>query len=640
MRKHLAFVLAVAMLLTLVACNGNGGTTSSEPTPTDPNVTVPSYTYPSYTDPSYTYPSYTDPTYTYPSYTDPTYIDPNYTYPSFTYTDPFYTDPTYSEPTSTTPSERVPTSSSRPRTTYRPRTTGTVPGYVEPTQPSTPVATDPSQPAATDPTQPGVTDPTTPGEPAADHEEPVAGEVKWELQHSSVDETAEEMRQQILNMPDTIKPSADGVTYYVSFKGNDANDGLSPETAWRSTYRVGQLPSLIRDNSTLLFERGGVYRGQMQVRDGMSIGAYGNSALPKPQLYGGPKNFADESFWTQTDTPNVWKVDIGTANGKLIEHVGNIIFNHGEEYSSPGLCFAANELKKDFDYYHDIKNAVIYLYHSEGNPGGMYDSIEIAPRGAVLRRYERDTVAENVTIENLCIRYSCYGVSFATVENFKITGCEIGNIGGSMLPDFDLEKNNFVAGSEMVRYGNGIEFYGDQKSALVEYNWVYQCFDAGYTNQGGSLHENITVRNNLFEYSPYNIEAWTDPNGLIRNTVYENNILRFSGFGFGNYQRVGSSDEKTAHINNNCSRICKSENFVIRNNVFDTGKFGLISGVAYDGVNGPKYEGNTWIQQSKYPVLKAKMPGDEKISLQSGGSLAAMQAAILPIDPTAKIIYE
>ena len=56
--------------------------------------------------------------------------------------------------------------------------------------------------------------------------------ILWDEQHSSYDAKAEKKRLSIVNAKDTVKPIA-GKTYYVSYKGNDANDGRTPATAWR-----------------------------------------------------------------------------------------------------------------------------------------------------------------------------------------------------------------------------------------------------------------------------------------------------------------------------------------------------------------------------------------------------------------------
>ena len=62
-------------------------------------------------------------------------------------------------------------------------------------------------------------------------------------------EKAEQRKEAILNSPTEIVKANEfipgqtytGTAYYVSPNGNDANDGLSPETAWQNIYKVNSV---------------------------------------------------------------------------------------------------------------------------------------------------------------------------------------------------------------------------------------------------------------------------------------------------------------------------------------------------------------------------------------------------------------
>ena len=448
--------------------------------------------------------------------------------------------------------------------------------------------------------------------------------ILFDGQHSSYDNKAESKRQSILGAKDTVKAS--GTTYYVSYNGSDANDGLTPATAWRSTQRVGAAVIMMEKNCTVLFERGGVYRGTMLLRDGMTVGAYGSGS--KPQLYASLQNYADESLWKETSTANVWRIKL-----EGLSDVGNIIFDHGKACASAGKRLNLKAVTEDMSYYHDTNKGYLYLYMSKGNPGKLYSSIEIATNKHALGAYTPDATLENVTIENLCIKYTgAHGISFGSAKNVKITNCEIGYIGGSM------------QNGKKVRYGNGIEFYGDVEGALIENNWIYQCYDAGYTNQGaGNVQNNITVKGNLIEYCNYNIEVFISEKegGKVTNTSYESNILRFAGYGFGSYNRIGSDCSQTANIRNSLStQPC--QNFVIKNNVFDCSAYRLVNSGYVDGKNGPLFSGNTWIQNDNTKTACAvKYCKDGKVaSDQPAGDLATMKASVALVDKTATVIFE
>lgn len=418
-------------------------------------------------------------------------------------------------------------------------------------------------------------------------EKPYAGNaaILYNKQSSRFDGQSEKKRQEILNLKDTVKASAGGTTYYISPKGDDENAGTSKDKAWRTTKNLADHTAF-KAGDAVLFERGGVYRNvSFHVASGVSYGAYGTGV--KPNLYGSARNYADESLWEKTSEKNVWRIKIEEDT----PDVGNLVFDHGKGF---GLKMMANKLSVDFQFYHDAAKDYVYLYLTAGNPGKIYSDIEICARNNMLYAKAKSTV-ENVTIENLCLKYTgAHGIgiqSGSNTENKNITirGCEIGWIGGSLL-------------DRGARYGNGIEFNGWIDGALVEDNWIYQCYDTNYTNQGsGCYQKNITVKENLMEYSPYNIEVWTEKEigkGGMTNCAFKDNILRFAGYGWGTLNRVGSNTSVVGNISF-YDYVIPCENVLISGNIFDCSYRYLVS-IAYPNDTegrGPTIEGNTWNQK-------------------------------------------
>ena len=69
-----------------------------------------------------------------------------------------------------------------------------------------------------------------------------------------------------------------GRTYYVSGTGEDRNDGLSPERAWKSLAMVNG--AALRPGDRVLFRCGDVFRGQLRPSSGeisapVGYGSYG-----------------------------------------------------------------------------------------------------------------------------------------------------------------------------------------------------------------------------------------------------------------------------------------------------------------------------------------------------------------------------
>ena len=425
--------------------------------------------------------------------------------------------------------------------------------------------------------------------------------VLYNEQHSSIDATAEAKRLEVVNAPDTIKP--EGVTVYISYKGDDDNDGLTPETAFATA-----APLSYTDADVVLFERGGVYRGQVKLSSNTKYGAYGTGY--KPTIYSGEQNLADPDLWRQTSEPNIWAVRVGGATD-----IGNIIFDHGKQCGTKMLDTYKN-LTENFDFYHHLENGVLYLYYTEGNPAEDFDSIEVA-YGHLVRG---GLNAKNIVIENLCIKYAgLHGISFREgADNITIRGCEIGYIGGS------LDDTGYG------RLGNGIEFVNSYSNTLVENCWIYQCYDTGYTFQNCSgeyrLEDNMKVYNNLLEYSTMNIEIFTGkfeaakkPN--VTNISIKNNIIRFGGYGWGFKNRIGSNNLISSNINlykGNGNAKYSCTNFVIEDNIFDGSYYALLD-IGWPNVDGwgPTIRNNTYIQKNDNKQYAVWVKGTD--DTQNGG---------------------
>ncbi len=418
-------------------------------------------------------------------------------------------------------------------------------------------------------------------------EKPYTGNaaILYNKQTSRFDSQAEAKRQEILDLKDTVKATGNGTTYYISPTGDDDNAGTSKDQAWRTTKNLSDT-AMFKEGDAVLFERGGIYRNvHIILASGVSYGAYGTGT--KPNLYGSARNYADESLWEETTTENVWRIKVE----KDSPDVGNLVFDHGKGF---GLKMTNNKLTIDFQFYHDLSKDYVYLYLSKGNPGKLYSDIEICTKVTMLQ-VKPAAAVENVTIENLCIKYTgAHGIgiqSSATNENKNITirGCEIGWVGGSLL-------------KQGSRYGNGIEFNGWIDGALVEDNWIYQCYDTSYTNQGSNCYQkNITVKENLMEYSPYNIEVWTAQEigkGGMVNCSFVDNMLRFAGYGWGTLNRLGSNTSAVGNISF-YDYVIPCENVLISGNVFDCSYRYLVS-IAYPNDTegrGPTITGNVWNQK-------------------------------------------
>ncbi len=375
------------------------------------------------------------------------------------------------------------------------------------------------------------------------------------------DEEAEELRNQILSATDSLKQGTGWLnkTVYVAEDGNDSL--LNPGTSKDNPITINKLSSItLRSGDLVLFKRGDTFRLSEEIRpvDGVSYGAYGEG--DKPKLLGSLKNYANES-WT-TDDNIIWKVYLGTSEA------AQVVFNDGEwvGYLKPTL----DEVVNDGDFYYDTTEMVLYLYLNQINPAKYFDSIEIATTMRAFNKHG-DTETNDNNFQNLCFKYFTFGaMNLSFTDNVQITNCEMGWLGGK------LKSNG-------TRYGNAIQLWRHSNNTTVSNNYIYQVFDAAITFQGSHDNDytNLTFNDNLIEYCSMNFEFWgnskneaTDTSADYYTTMYniafEDNILRFGGYGYAGMQRTTQENQAMVLCWNTEYNEDQIQDFTIKNNIFDT----------------------------------------------------------------------
>ena len=416
-----------------------------------------------------------------------------------------------------------------------------------------------------------------------------------------IDRRAERMMRRVQNSKDKLHPA--GRIYYVAQSGDDANDGLSPERALRTIAKVNSLE--LNPSDGVLFRRGDMWRGKINTRKGVTYAAYGEGE--KPRIYGSPYDAAVVGEWIETATPNVYMY-----SEELSDDVGTLVFNHGESnaikilkvYHTDGTTtnvytgelFAGGcDLRRDLDFFHDYRDEKrLYLCSMEGNPSERFESIELLTRGNIIN------ATDNVHIDNLCLMYGgSHGIGSGTTKSLRVTNCEIGWIGGSMLMPAPPK------GGRDARYGNGVEIYGGCGEFVVDNCYIYQCYDAGITNQNqdnvsdsSRTMRNVMFTNNLVEHCEMSIEYYLGAQmkpteSIIENFLIEGNILRLAGYGWGDQHPEPAWG---AHLKSWWLHQNKAYNFIIRNNIFDRSDANLVNVVAGDAEWLPEMEGNIYVQ--------------------------------------------
>ncbi|MFA6561767.1 MAG: hypothetical protein WCV00_07635 [Verrucomicrobiia bacterium] len=269
--------------------------------------------------------------------------------------------------------------------------------------------------------------------------------------------------------------------------------------------------------------------------------------------------------------------------------VGNIIFDHGK---SVGIKkWKTGDLKQQGDYWYDGANWQVMLY-SEKNPSELYKSIELA-----LRRHNVDQGGKShVVYENLGVRYgAAHGFGGGSTHHIVIRDCDIGWIGGGH--QFTTPQGR------PVRFGNGIEFWGEAHDNLVEGCRLWEVYDAALTNQGGSgnTEANITYRDNVIWNSEYSFEYWNRAGSKTRNIRFENNTCVNAGYGWGHAQRPDRNGRHLMFYSN----PAETTEFYVRNNIFCNATDSALR-MMNDWTAGLTMDHNCWFQSSGALILFLK----------------------------------
>ena len=372
---------------------------------------------------------------------------------------------------------------------------------------------------------------------------------------NAVEAYAEKRREEIKNTPTSVE--VQGTKYYVSESGNDANDGKTPETAWKTLSAVNKAN--LTDGDGVFFKRGDTFRGQLTTKKGVTYSAYGDGE--KPNIYGSLRNYSTSAFWDKTDKENVY-----VSKEAFEKDVGLIVFDEGKAWSDKliigkkGFTGSMDEIDSDLELYHDKSDNKLYLY-SVSDPNKRWTSTEIAEG--------RNCITGNgngVTIDNLCVKYvGAHGVGYGDgTTGLTVQNCEFGWIGGMIQRPEDG-----------TRFGNAVEIYITAIDYTVDNCYIYEVYDAGVTHQYYSTRdafvrmENIKYTNNVIEKCTYNIEyinIQPEDKGIMKDVVISGNLLLYGGEGWGQQR----PDHGEAVIMGGNS-INYSENYRITDNVIHTG---------------------------------------------------------------------
>jgi PKD repeat protein len=328
-----------------------------------------------------------------------------------------------------------------------------------------------------------------------------------------------------------------GSIYYVDATGgDDLNDGLSPETAWKTVAKVNAQS--FSPGDFILFKRGEIWaETPLLIHESGSSGnpitfsAYGSGAKPIISLRGPRPGWNNPGNWIDNGG-NVWYMSCGADLRRL--------WLDGTEYLRSQTLGGVNSTTR---FYHNGSNLYVY---ATSNPASFYSNIESAFTKGDVNTVE-SALVDYITIEDLDIRAGYKTMALSGISNWIIDNCDIGldtsRIGieiskNGSTPSSHIEiKNctvesgyNFTYDWEQIALDDGIRFIYEVNNSKIHHctvsNWGHTCvlLDAGST---GDINNN-EIYNNIIE-SPNTsycrgISTQGTDNLCINNKFYRNLI--------------------------------------------------------------------------------------------------------------------
>lgn len=391
---------------------------------------------------------------------------------------------------------------------------------------------------------------------------------------------ADERRDKILNSETQIVKSTTfiqgktytGTAYYVSNNGDDNNSGTSEDAPWRTLDRVRKAE--LKYGDAIFFKRGSKWYGAEKINldgvEGITLSAYGSGE--KPVLSGALENSSGAPKWSLyysgKDGRKIWKYY------KQMPEAGVIVFDDGKAYAKrdmpywdgsryydvsngqlgkeynvkkhledmcffPDLNYPADPFDKANMYLKNFADwggfeyvtGTLYLRCDAGNPGELYDDIEISTPCSFMQG-----MPDYGTADNLCFTCSIQtvaggaGYEDGACDHLIFQNCVASWMGGGV---YDYGED-FPSIRGM---GGGFNVNGTDEQILNCY--THHCYQEGPTLESfkfiDGMIENCRIEGNLTEYCTMGnmITNWDETQRdthLFKNLTYKDNMVLFSGF--------------------------------------------------------------------------------------------------------------
>lgn len=313
---------------------------------------------------------------------------------------------------------------------------------------------------------------------------------------------------------------------YFSAEGNDAADGLTPATAWKSLEKLAKdLPA----GGEARLRRGDVFYGGVSLRPGLGkdrrtvLTAYGEGPSPEVCAYKIARR--DPSVWVATGTNHLWRIDLGDGksyDGNRMTPSGNVGFIRVDGRICGRKIFSAwgRPLERQWDFVDDLRFVTVW---SERNPAEMAKEIAFAPQMSIV------PFRNHIEIRGVTVRGTGAHGSNGVGRDIRISDCTFCEIGGSHLVGH---------GNGTTRYGNGVECWAGSTDVQVSHCTFEEIYDVGFTMQGRSPSrswEDTHVTDCTFRRCTQAFEIWATgcrPGIGLRRCSFQRNRCEDTGRGW------------------------------------------------------------------------------------------------------------
>ena len=369
---------------------------------------------------------------------------------------------------------------------------------------------------------------------------------------------------------------AGGEVRYLANAGDDAADGRTPATAWRTVEKLNRdLPA----GATAYFRCGDVFYGGIEVKGGTDaahrtvLTSYGKGA--RPVVTASKTVRADPAVW-ENFSHCFWRVYLRNPTNftGLASSDCNPGFLLVDGEVKPWRRYCRSDLVSPWDFCGT--NGWLYV-HADENPAKLAKDIRVALHVHCVQ-FGSFTVISNIAVRATGA-HGMHGGWGCDLTHVRIADCEFENIGGSELPGFEKEWGF------RVRFGNGIELGGDAENVIVErcsFRGVYDvCFTMqGYPKKGW---RNVQCRNCTMTDCSQAFEVWCRkaPKGAgFANCSFTGNRTLRVGGGWGEMVRPCRKAATPLLVYN---METDSVDIDVSGNVFEEAPHGLVHCNAYNG---------------------------------------------------------